>query len=75
MRLATVHPIRAIALSVPLVFSLFSLKAISDAVFNLQPKQPYAENFPSHDRVIKDDLLTNKFPAPRRVLREGEFLA
>ena len=75
MCIATVYPIRAIALSIPLVFSVFSLKAVSDGVFNLQPRQSYAEKIPSRDRVIKDDLLTNKFPSPQRVLRKGEFLA
>ena len=45
MRLATVYPIRAIALSIPLVFSVFSLKAVSDGVFNLQPRQSMQKKF------------------------------
>lgn len=68
MCIATVKPIGAIALLVPLVFSVFPLQA---AVFHLQPQQPYAENFSNRDRVMKDDLLADKFPSPRRVLREG----
>lgn len=74
MCIATVNPIGAIALSVPLAFSFFSLKS-APAVFNVQTEQQYGDQFSSPDQIIKSGLLADKFPSPRRVLREEGSLA
>ncbi len=74
MRLASVYPIGAIALSVPLVFSFFSVKSVP-AVFKVQTEQQHGDQFSSPDQITKSGLLADKFPSPRRVLREEDSLA